>query len=214
MTFAAIGREIGFEADKGNNSSNLLPKFTICIDGALMASSQLYMKFYPKDWMADERLRHISLAAKGLWFNLICLMHIANRDGRLFAPNGSPYTIEDIANRLRLPVEEARTLVGELLENKVMAKDKAGVFCNRSMAKKFKREKPTTRKFISKRLRFKILARDNFTCRYCGGKAPDVQLVLDHVLPVSIGGETTESNLMTSCEDCNAGKSDLIIPAN
>ena len=63
------------------------------------------------------------------------------------------------------------------------------------------------RKPISKRLRFEILRRDNNTCRYCGGVAPDVKLTLDHVLPVALGGTDEADNLVAACQDCNAGKS-------
>lgn len=61
---------------------------------------------------------------------------------------------------------------------------------------------------ISKALRFRILARDGFKCRYCGAKAPDVQLRVDHFIAIADGGGNGEENLVTACFDCNAGKSD------
>lgn len=60
---------------------------------------------------------------------------------------------------------------------------------------------------VSKRLRYEILRRDNHTCRYCGASAPDVPLRVDHVTPVALGGTDEPSNLVTSCEPCNSGKS-------
>tara|TARA_R100000541_G_C1881450_1_gene82355 strand:+ start:44 stop:763 length:720 start_codon:yes stop_codon:yes gene_type:complete len=63
------------------------------------------------------------------------------------------------------------------------------------------------RKAISKRMRFEVLKRDAFTCQYCGGQVPDVILHLDHIKPVSKGGKNTLLNLVTSCSDCNLGKS-------
>lgn len=60
---------------------------------------------------------------------------------------------------------------------------------------------------VSKRLRYEILKRDNYTCRYCGAKAPDVPLHIDHVTPEALGGATVPENLATACEDCNSGKS-------
>ena len=60
---------------------------------------------------------------------------------------------------------------------------------------------------VSKRLRFEILRRDNYTCRYCGASAPDVVLHVDHVLAEALGGKNEASNLITACEDCNLGKS-------
>lgn len=62
------------------------------------------------------------------------------------------------------------------------------------------------RKPIPKKMRFLVFQRDNHTCQYCGAKAPRVELQLDHVVPVSAGGENTFENLKTSCWDCNIGK--------
>jgi hypothetical protein len=59
---------------------------------------------------------------------------------------------------------------------------------------------------VSKRLRYEILRRDNFACRYCGAAAPDVKLNADHVIPQSLGGSDKPENLVASCVDCNAGK--------
>lgn len=59
---------------------------------------------------------------------------------------------------------------------------------------------------VSKTLRYQVLRRDNFTCRYCGGVAPNVVLTVDHVLAVTLGGSDDSSNLVASCRDCNAGK--------
>lgn len=61
---------------------------------------------------------------------------------------------------------------------------------------------------ISKVKRFRILARDGFKCRYCGAKASDVHLRVDHFIAKADGGGNGEENLVTSCFDCNAGKSD------
>ena len=60
---------------------------------------------------------------------------------------------------------------------------------------------------VSKRLRYEILKRDNNTCRYCGGRAPDVVLTIDHVVPIALGGSDEPGNLVAACKDCNAGKS-------
>lgn len=60
---------------------------------------------------------------------------------------------------------------------------------------------------VTKRLRFEILRRDNHACRYCGAAAPEANLVVDHVVPVALGGADEPSNLVTACADCNSGKS-------
>lgn len=62
---------------------------------------------------------------------------------------------------------------------------------------------------VTKRLRFEILRRDGHTCRYCGAKAPDAPLRVDHVIPEALGGTDDPSNLVTACEPCNSGKSSI-----
>lgn len=62
---------------------------------------------------------------------------------------------------------------------------------------------------VSRRLRFEILRRDGMTCRYCGGKAPDVSLTVDHVVPQTLGGGDDPSNLVTACSECNSGKASV-----
>jgi hypothetical protein len=56
-------------------------------------------------------------------------------------------------------------------------------------------------------VRFTVLRRDSYTCRYCGRKAPFVSLQVDHVVPWSMEGTNELSNLVTSCKECNIGKS-------
>lgn len=59
---------------------------------------------------------------------------------------------------------------------------------------------------VSKRTRFEVLRRDDYTCRYCGQCAPDVKLTIDHVVPSALGGSDDPSNLVPACKDCNSGK--------
>lgn len=62
------------------------------------------------------------------------------------------------------------------------------------------------RKTISKRVRFEIFKRDEFTCVYCGAHPPQAVMEIDHVVPVAEGGGNDIDNLATACWDCNRGK--------
>lgn len=62
------------------------------------------------------------------------------------------------------------------------------------------------RKSIPKSVRFEVFKRDGFKCQYCGQCSPDVILHVDHINPVSKGGDNDVMNLVTSCVDCNLGK--------
>lgn len=64
-----------------------------------------------------------------------------------------------------------------------------------------------TRKTISKKLRFEVFKRDGFSCQYCGATPPSIVLEPDHINPVCNGGGNEIDNLVTSCFDCNRGKS-------
>lgn len=67
------------------------------------------------------------------------------------------------------------------------------------------------RQNIPKGLRFEVFKRDSFKCQYCGRSAPDVILEIDHIVPVSQGGKNELLNLITSCRDCNRGKSNKLL---
>jgi hypothetical protein len=68
-----------------------------------------------------------------------------------------------------------------------------------------------TRKTVPDKIRFAVLKRDRFTCVKCGqspAKGNDVELEIDHINPVSKGGDNDISNLQTLCKRCNQGKKD------
>lgn len=57
--------------------------------------------------------------------------------------------------------------------------------------------------------RQKIKECDGFACKKCGTsveKEPNLLLEIDHIIPVSKGGLTTEDNLQTLCWRCNRSK--------
>lgn len=51
-----------------------------------------------------------------------------------------------------------------------------------------------------------VLARDHYTCQYCGAQPGKANLTIDHVLPRSRGGETRWDNVVTACAPCNRRK--------
>ncbi len=76
---------------------------------------------------------------------------------------------------------------------------------------------PQIRKPIDARLKYAVLQRDNSTCQRCGANihnTPNVKLVIDHKIPVDLGGETTIDNLWTLCDDCNGGKKSFFADEN
>lgn len=74
---------------------------------------------------------------------------------------------------------------------------------------KFNKSAAGQRALMTSRLRTQIKERDAYTCKYCGisvAAEPHLLLEIDHIVPVSKGGLTTESNLQTLCWRCNRSK--------
>lgn len=67
------------------------------------------------------------------------------------------------------------------------------------------------RRPLSKRIRFEVFKRDQFTCLYCGAHPPAAILHVDHVQPFSKGWTDDLDNLVTACQACNAGKSNHLL---
>ncbi len=98
-----------------------------------MANSekQPWMKFFTRDWMADEALSSCSLGAQGLWMRMLCLMHRAAPQGHLLI-NGKRPTDDRLAASLGVPVEILRGLLIELREAGVFSVTNGGViYCRR-----------------------------------------------------------------------------------
>ena len=58
-----------------------------------------------------------------------------------------------------------------------------------------------------------IMRRDNYTCQKCGlsiKDEPNLLLEIDHIIPLSKNGLTTEDNLQTLCWRCNRTKGSKI----
>ena len=58
---------------------------------------------------------------------------------------------------------------------------------------------------VNRSLKNRVRKRLNGECLYCGQSS--LFLTVDHIIPVCMGGTTTESNLAPCCLDCNRSKS-------
>lgn len=74
---------------------------------------------------------------------------------------------------------------------------------------KFRKSAAGQRALMTSKLREKIKQRDNYTCQKCGLSINDERnllLEIDHIIPISKGGISTEENLQTLCWKCNRTK--------
>jgi hypothetical protein len=68
-------------------------------------------------------------------------------------------------------------------------------------------ETASTRQALDPEMRWAVFRRDGYACLYCGSES---NLSIDHVFPVSRGGDNHPDNLQTLCRDCNSRKGALV----
>lgn len=99
------------------------------------------LQFYPGDWLRDPAVRGVSLAARGLWIDMLCLMFECDRKGYLML-NGKPPTLEQIARMTGCSTEDASRLTSELETSGAFSRTEHGVIFSRRMVRdEGKREK-------------------------------------------------------------------------
>ena len=93
-----------------------------------------WLKFYPGDWRADPALRVCSLAARGLWLEMLGVMHEAAPRCHLLV-KGRQVTVKQLAVLTGSSVEECSRLSEELEFAGVFDRRKNGVIVSRRMEK-------------------------------------------------------------------------------
>lgn len=98
-----------------------------------------WLKFYPSDWLGDERLRLCSLAARGLWADMICLMHKSDPYGHMLV-NGLAPTTKQLARMLGTGQQEVHALLKELGDAGVYSQTEFDVIYSRRMVRDGERQ--------------------------------------------------------------------------
>ena len=93
----------------------------------------------------------------------------------------------------------------------IRSKSPTVIYCSKECSKLYWLEQHKDEKTPWLKLRFEILARDNFACQYCGRTSAKVELQIDHIHPRAKGGTNNKENLITACKYCNIGKSDTLL---
>jgi 5-methylcytosine-specific restriction endonuclease McrA len=170
-------------------------------------------QFYPGDWMKDPQVSMLSPATRGIWIDLICLMHENGRTGLITGLS------DQLCRACRCSAAEFVQAVKEIKDAKTAdVTEREGVISiiNRRMRREWKERTDTAQrqqKFREKgggdpdkwtAIRANIMLRDNKVCAYCGRKATAV----DHVHPRTKGGGEEDWNLVAACKTCNSKKCD------
>lgn len=108
-----------------------------------------WLKFYPRDWRGDQALRVVSVGARGLWIEMLCIMHEATPYGHLVI-GGSAVNNDMLARVSGIGLDEVSALLIELESARVFSRTRKGVIYSRRMIRDASRSEKG-RKSVEKR---------------------------------------------------------------
>jgi hypothetical protein len=141
----------------------------------------------PCDLLNDERFRRLGDARKA---HLICLLLLAARMGNLL-PN-RPAKLASLIGATE-PID-----VTEFAD-----------FIRFSQFEVEEVRERVERRPLSDKIRALVIVRDGGRCRRCGSAR---NLEIDHIVPLSRGGDSEDCNLQTLCRRCNRRKWGKVVP--
>lgn len=71
-------------------------------------------------------------------------------------------------------------------------------------------EKRRRGRYIPFAMKLRIVRRDNYICQRCAKQLKESELEFDHIIPISRGGSSEESNIQLTCFKCNRGKANRV----
>lgn len=95
---------------------------------------QPWFKFYPSDWRGDAKLRMCSIAARGLWAEMLCVMHEAEPYGHMLI-EGKPVVNRQIAALAGISMAECGKLMCELESAGVYSRTEDKIIYSRRMVR-------------------------------------------------------------------------------
>ena len=91
-------------------------------------------QFYPADWRKDAGAQSCSIAARGLWLEMLCIMHECDPYGHLHI-NGRPVDAPQLARLVGITPRECNKLLAELETNAVFSRTDANTIYSRRMVR-------------------------------------------------------------------------------
>jgi len=89
-------------------------------------------QFYPADWRKDVELQSCSMAAQGLWINLMCIAHECEPYGHLTI-NGKAMSPAQLGRQVGLSIKECTSLIQELEDAGVISRTEDSCMFSRRM---------------------------------------------------------------------------------
>lgn len=92
-----------------------------------------WLQFWVSDWRSDMPLRMCSSAARGLWIDMLCLMHHCEPYGTLCDNAGKPMPSATLSKLIGGDLPDVETWLLDLEKNKIFSRDSAGRIYSRRM---------------------------------------------------------------------------------
>ncbi len=105
----------------------------LCLSGVLHMKRPSF-QFYPADWRKDMGLQSCSVAARGLWMDMLCIAHECEPYGHLTV-NGKAMTVAQIGRHTGLTPKACKELLDELEQAGVSSRTEEGVIFSRRMVR-------------------------------------------------------------------------------
>lgn len=91
-------------------------------------------QFYPSDWKSDMKVQSLEFHERGIWFEMLCLMHESEQRGKLVM-NGKPMDRKMIARLIGTDLRTLNKSLDIIISTGVAYVDEEGVIFNRRMVK-------------------------------------------------------------------------------
>lgn len=136
--------------------------------------------------MKDPALRSVSIASRGLWIDMLCLMFESSRRGYLQQANGQSLSLAQLARMTGCSTDEAAHLVRELEDAGVCSRTEHGILYSRRLVREETKREGTRNRVNEFREREK--EKERYKTGYV---TPDVTPMKQ---PSSSSSSTTEQN--------------------
>jgi hypothetical protein len=94
-----------------------------------------WSKFWWQDWQADKALRTCSIAARGLWMELLCIAHDGCPAGHVVINGVAPSPVDIAAMAGKITEKEVVRLLAELEGKGVFSRTTEGIIFSRRMVR-------------------------------------------------------------------------------
>lgn len=168
--------------------------------------SRPWFRFYVEAVSADLKIRRLDIKYRWLWVAVLAAARQSPVPGHLLVTEDDPMTAKDLVDFAAMKLTDVTKGLAEFERMGLITKGTRGEWVAVKWAQR-QFEGDFSRLSISDELRAKVLARDGYACVDCGSVD---DLELDHIMPVTKGGDNGEENLQVLCGSCNRKKSNRI----